>query len=114
MGTKNDIVSEYSADYRGERLKNNISDYKEEYQINANRPVKKLSHDDVIKHNREIKNYNNNLNCIKSDFRTSNKIDLNKFRAILAIVLLILLITSVAIAITLIDPDFVIDMNLFK
>lgn len=109
MGRKNNVVSEYSVDYRRERLKYNKANYVDEYQLNPNRPVKKISHDD-IKHDREIKSYNNKLRYSNYNSRAFKK-NKKSNRNGLAIALLILLIASIAIVVTLVDTNFVIDMS---
>lgn len=118
MGRKNNVVSEYSVDYRRERLKYNKANYIDEHHLDSNRPVKKISHDD-IKYNREIKSYSNGRPYMSSNspvflrsLRNERKpYKSPKTRIVLAIALLILLIASIAIVVTLVDTNFVIDMS---
>lgn len=110
MSKKNNIsILEYSVDYRTEEAKNNIPiEFKSE---NSNELKKSDVNCEYIDLDSKISSsYRRNM-CSRRLPLVSKRQKISKFRIVLASLILILVIISVATVVTIADPNFILDMS---
>ncbi len=110
MGKQNNIaVAEYSVDYRTEEAKNSMPIKFESENLNE---LKSSDIDDeYIDFEPKINPYYGRSVYSKRLPLVPKRQKISKFRIVLASLLLILVIISVATVVTIADPNFILDMN---